>query len=253
MKKFLVILAVLAMMLNLTVAAMAEGGESALDVKLADVINQDAAGEAVEGAAGVADGYEVIDAPKSGMERAGGASDSVVINGNNYSVITPHGIEILYNVPSGRNVFCLTQDYVAQHELYEAFYNSPIATVQNFIESDMHFNIFDADSGVDIYIYIGEANWAALYPNSTQMTASDADDLLELMRQGLSVFGSALDTQVGWLGGNVYFYANCYNNGAVHLLTAVNGYEVYVRYNANTNDAVDVGLDLLANLTIRAR
>ena len=249
MKKTLRMLVYLVVTLSLTAMGLAEGAP--LDAQLTDVIDANAAGEAVEGAADVIDGYEIMDA-KTGMTRAG-RYDSVVIDGSEYSVITAENIEILYRQSKGNNAYCLTQDYVAQHELYEQFYSSPIATVQHFIETGMHFNIYDEESGVDIFLYIGEAAWAAAYPNVSRLDAEEALELLEAMNQSWETFQSAADTQVGWLGGNVYFYANARRSGTVHLLTTVNGYEVYVRYEAKTGAEVNRGLALLEDLTIRAR
>ena len=184
---------------------------------------------------------------KADVTKDSSISDIVVINDNSYSVITPEGIVIDYTAPNS-NVFCLTQDYVHQYDLYSAFYDNSIETVANFIDSGMHFNIYDPVNEIDMYLYIGTSGWASIFPNTASLSDEEAAYILDYMETNLVDNVSA--STYGYAGGNIYFYLDCSADGAAYLLTSINGYEILICYRAKNSDAALAGVALLDNLTM---
>ena len=182
------------------------------------------------------------------QDRAATVSDMVEINGNSYAVITAEGIAIAYQAPS--DVLVLTQDYLRQAELYSLCYSNPLNAAAEFVEDGTHLNIYDVETGVDIYVDIGTDDWAYIYPDTLNMTDSQIDAVnAYFCRSGLSnanyTFGKA--------GENAYFFYDASRNyGKVYMFSSVGGYEIRIYYKAKNNAEVNKGLELLRNLKIVA-
>lgn len=203
--------------------------------------------EDAELAAGDFTKLEDPDSGKNSEMRAYTATDTVIISGNSYHVVTPEGISITYTAPN-ENVYCLTQDIASQFTLYSAFYSSPVNACSNFIEEGMHFNIYDLSTNIDIYLFVSSAQWASVFPNADALSDSEAGMVMDYLTQ-YAVSG-AQNATMGTAGGNTYFYMEADNT--VFLVTSVNGYQVYLCYEATSQNAALAGLSLLDNLVISA-
>ena len=177
------------------------------------------------------------------------ATDVVEIDGDNYAVLTPEGIGIAYQKASD-SVVVLTQDYVQQADAFAEFYENPIAAVANFIEYDCHLNIYDKDTGTDIYVTVSEGDWQQYYPDSENLTDAEVQSIMMYLEScGLA---EASAKTYGLAGGNSYFFFDCSNtDGLVFMYAAVGGYCVRVHFNASNSDEVVHGLELIDNLTVR--
>ena len=186
---------------------------------------------------------------KSETTRTVSYSDTVVLGSNSCLVGTPEGITISYTAPSdSNNVFCLTQDYLQQHGLFERFYDNPLETALAFNKDGMHLNIYDASDNIDIYIYIDTAPWASLYPDSDNLTETEADYILSYLKEEL--LPASKQSIYGVVGSNYYFYLDNFDTGTAYLLGSKGGYEILVEMRVADESAATDALLLLEGLEL---
>lgn len=188
-------------------------------------------------------------AKMAGGVRAADRKDRVEISGNQYAVLTGENIGIAYIAP-GSEVYVLTQDYAQQADLYDMFYNNPIAALLQFYEDGTHMNIYDSASGVDIYIDITSDGWTQLWPDTSAMSSADVNYLMtEFLLSGLNLYAGSYE--FGAVGNNDYFIFDCSaSRGRVIMYASVGGSEIIITYSAENAAQVTRGLELMASLTI---
>jgi len=181
-------------------------------------------------------------------ERAASRSDTVEITDTTIAVVTGDGLGITYKLPADL-VYVLTQDVLQQYELYEKFYDDPIAVAREFAENGTHLNIYDPMYDLDIFVDVGVSVWSVMYPNTDALNEADVAFLQSYFnRNGFDV---ATTSTVGTLGGNTYFFFDCMEaKGFSCLLASVDGYEISIYFAASTAEQVQRAIDLLDGLTI---
>lgn len=192
----------------------------------------------------------IVAKSEEAAKKASTLSDMVEISENGYAVITGEGLGVAYVLPSDL-VYVLTQDYLHQADVYARFYEDPLSIASGFIQNGMHLNVYDPINDVDLYVYITPSDWAALYPNTDNLSDNDVEFLQAYFnRNGGS---GARNTVYGGAGGNKWFFFDFSNtNGLVYLMGSVSGYQIKVEYSAKTDAQVSRGLELLEGLTITA-
>ena len=174
--------------------------------------------------------------------------DMVEINGNQYAILTGGFLGIAYTAPSDY-VYVLTQDYLHQTELYEAFYSDPLEMALSFVDNEIHLNIYDAVSGTDIYLREIESELTQYFPDVDEMTEME----IQFVQEYFLSAGFTLEDDPAFkkVGGNQYFVFDCSDTEqTVYMYTFENGHMIYIWYNASTPEQVAGGAEVLESLYI---
>ena len=187
---------------------------------------------------------------KSVMDRADltSSTDIVTLTESSVTVETADGLMISYEYPN-QYVFCLTQDLEQQAYLYMIFYtNNMVEQASNFVKKGMHLNIYDFDSGADIYLYTDSSLFASIIQNLNALSEEDVAVVEGLIAQ--EYFPSAKSVTSGMVGENLWIFADMGTGGV--LLTFVNGCEVSVIFKYTDDSGPLTALSLLETLSITA-
>ena len=162
-------------------------------------------------------------------------TDEVTVTDAGVLILTEDGLAISYACPT-ENVAAVTQDLDQQTLLYLLLYSSGLkAKAAKYIEDGIHLNIYDFDSGTDIYLYTEETVLSMLVPNLTAMSEDDVAviqnylknnefDEADSITAGMSAppaRGSAATRQ-----GRIFRYAD--DSGPITGLTLLDGLSVSV-------------------------
>ena len=175
-------------------------------------------------------------------------TDKVTLSETGVEVETEDGLLLSFTYPT-ENVVCLTQDIMQQSLMYLLFYSDNVTSVaDDFVREGMHLNIYDYETGTDIYLYTCTSGFSELLQN---ISVYSDDDIL-IVQQALAdnYFADADSVSVGMVGGNLWFFAD-YSSGGL-LLTFVNGQEVVCTFRYEDGTGPVSAITLLENLNVSA-
>ena len=193
---------------------------------------------------------EFSPAEKTVLDRASlsGTTDVVTLSDTGIEVKTEDGLRISYTYPN-EDVVGLSQDLMQQSFLYLLFFSDNMSSVANeFVEDGMHLNIYDFQSGMDIYLYAGTCTLSALVPDLNALSESDVLVIENLL--ATNYFEDAVSISTGMVGSNLWIFAD-YGNGG-YVVTYVNGVEVFCSFAYVDSTGPVQALTLLENLSISA-
>ena len=194
--------------------------------------------------------YSPMDNSKALMDRSSFPTtrDRVTLTDSSIVIRTADGLYISYTYPH-ENVLCLSQDIQQQAFLYLLFYsNNMSATASEFVEEDMHLNIYDTSTGTDIFLYACQSPLSAIVQNLIYLTDDDVMIVGQIVAD--AYFPDAASVTAGMIGNNLWFFADYESGGA--MITFVNGIEVACTFEYVDSSGPVVGLTLLDNLTLAA-
>ena len=173
-------------------------------------------------------------------------TDEVTLTDTGVLVLTEDGLLIAYERPTD-NVVVLTQDLDQQTLLYLLLYSSGLkAKAAKYIEDGIHLNIYDFDSGTDIYLYTEETVLSMLVPNLTAMSEDDVAVIQNYLKN--NEFDEADSITAGMIGNNLWFFADYGTMGA--MVTFVNGIQVTCIFRYADDSGPITGLTLLDGLSV---
>ncbi|MBR3928579.1 MAG: hypothetical protein IKJ65_06195 [Clostridia bacterium] len=185
---------------------------------------------------------------KAGAEDDATQTDMVQINGNQYAILTSDFVGISYVSPSNY-VFVLTQDYLHQAEIFDAFYNDGLKAALNFIDQGIHLNVYDADTGLDIYVQVIESGLGEYFPDAENLSEAEIQYVHEYFRG--AGFTDEETPTFKKVGGNHYFFFDLSDTDQrVYMYTMKGGKVICIQYNAVTAELVERGVELLESLTV---
>ena len=191
---------------------------------------------------------EVIPPKDVSVDKAARSTDKVTRSSGKVTITTDSGLVIKMDIPD--NVYTLTQNYLMDIDLYNAFYSDPTTMLQRFIERGMHLNFFRCgDSNYDAYLYVyPDDSIGAYIGEANSLTENDADSIASYLSGQLDVsfvYGK-LGDQVWFLGDDVA------SNQAVWLFTWVNKSMVKIVVQVTNASEADEVLNVVSNLKITA-
>lgn len=201
------------------------------------------------------DGYEAAPSKavgggiilKDGRSGNYSRSDLVEIDGDRFAVLTAESIGIAYERENS-GIYVLTQDYIRQAELFADFYDDPLNAVMEFVELGIHLNVYDNESGIDIYVSVYEMDWCSDYPNTEEITEDEAELMLMLMAYD---FSDKVNSSFRKIGNIHYFvFDECEASEHVFLYASVGGHLIRIDYATEEKWQVERGLELLENLIV---
>ena len=177
--------------------------------------------------------------------------DVVTINGNSYKVVLPSGVTMEFT--ANGNCIALTQDLIQQSDLFVRLYQNPAEVIDRWINSELHLNIFDTDTKLDLYIHAAPSSLAVIYPDSSRLEEEEANHIIEFMKGQPRYFQGASDVACGWIGKNVWFLGDMRAvDGTVTLVSFVGGQEIYAYARIESEVQYSSLLAHLENLVITA-
>ena len=175
-------------------------------------------------------------------------TDEVTLTDTGVLVLTEDGLAISYERPTD-NVVALTQDLDQQTLLYLLLFSSNLrAKAAEFIEQGIHMDIYDFDTGTDIFIYTEETLMSMLVPNLTAMSEDDVAVIQNYLRN--TEFEGANSVTAGMIGNNLWIFGD-YGTAGI-MLTFVNGMQVACIFRYVDDSGPITGLTLLDSLTVSA-
>ena len=189
-------------------------------------------------------------AEKKTMDRADLTQTTDVISLTDSSIVirTADGLYFSYVCPS-EYVVSLSQDVMQQANLYLTFYPSNMTgQAASFIEEGMHLNIFDFETGTDIYLYTFSSPLSQALQNLTSYSETDVKVVESLLTD--SWFEDANSVTTGMIGNNLWIFGD-YGKGG-DMLTFVNGMCIECVMYYGDGAGASTALNLLNNLTIAA-
>lgn len=173
-------------------------------------------------------------------------ADEVTITDAGVLILTEDGLAISYEPPT-ENVVAVTQDLDQQTLLYLLLYSSNLkAKAEEYIEDGIHLNIYDFDSGTDIFLYTEETVLSMLVPNLTAMSEDDVAVIQNFLKN--NEFEGADSITAGMIGNNLWFFADYGTMGA--MVTFVNGMQVDCIFRYADDGGPITGLTLLDGLSV---
>ena len=173
-------------------------------------------------------------------------TDVVTLSGSSVQVETEEGLRLAFACPS-ENVVCLTQDLEQQALLYLYTFSENIVSVaEGFILDGMHLNIFDQETGTDIYVYTEVSPLSERLQNIAFYSDSDVLVIQQALRD--NYFMGAENVSTGTVGNSLWFFADYGSDGV--LLTFVNGSEVICAFHYADESGPVPAITLLENLTL---
>ena len=173
-------------------------------------------------------------------------TDQVTVTDAGVLILTEDGLAISYACPT-ENVAAVTQDLDQQTLLYLLLYSSGLmAKAAKYVEDGIHLNIYDFDSGTDIYLYTEETVLSMLVPNLTAMSEDDVDVIQNYLKN--NEFDEADSITAGMIGNNLWFFADYGTMGA--MVTFVNGIQVACIFRYADDSGPITGLTLLDGLSV---
>lgn len=175
-------------------------------------------------------------------------TDEVTLTDTGVLVLTEDGLLIAYERPTD-NVVVLTQDLDQQTLLYLLLFSSNLrAKAAEFIEQGIHMDIYDFDSGTDIFIYTEETLMSMLVPNLTAMSEDDVAVIQNYLKK--TEFEGANSVTAGMIGNNLWFFGD-YGTAGI-MLTFVNGIQIACIFRYVDDSGPVTGLTLLDSLNVSA-
>ena len=175
-------------------------------------------------------------------------TDEVTLTDTGVLVLTEDGLLIAYERPTD-NVVVLTQDLDQQTLLYLLLFSSNLrAKAAEFIEQGIHMDIYDFDSGTDIFIYTEETLMSMLVPNLTTMSEDDVAVIQNYLKK--TEFEGANSVTAGMIGNNLWFFGD-YGTAGI-MLTFVNGIQIACIFRYVDDSGPVTGLTLLDSLSVSA-
>ena len=175
-------------------------------------------------------------------------TDEVTLTDTGVLVLTEDGLLIAYERPTD-NVVVLTQDLDQQTLLYLLLFSSNLrAKAAEFIEQGIHMDIYDFDSGTDIFIYTEETLMSMLVPNLTAMSEDDVAVIQNYLKR--TEFEGANSVTAGMIGNNLWFFGD-YGTAGI-MLTFVNGIQIACIFRYVDDSGPVTGLTLLDSLSVSA-
>ena len=175
-------------------------------------------------------------------------TDEVTLTDTGVLVLTEDGLLIAYERPTD-NVVVLTQDLDQQTLLYLLLFSSNLrAKAAEFIEQGIHMDIYDFDSGTDIFIYTEETLMSMLVPNLTAMSEDDVAVIQNYLKK--TEFEGANSVTAGMIGNNLWFFGD-YGTAGI-MLTFVNGIQIACIFRYVDDSGPVTGLTLLDSLSVSA-
>lgn len=176
-------------------------------------------------------------------------ADTVTINGNSYTVQLPGVMTFHYTAPS--NVLVLTQDVAQQSALFASLYQNPKQAADNFINNSMHLNLYDTNTGADLFLFVYRTDVASVYTNSNNLTVDEAEYLIKYFFSLDSYFGKCPEATYGYAGGNVWLIGDATSTlQKVFFVAFVNGFEVWGELMSANPDRYNAAIDMLNTLII---
>lgn len=173
-------------------------------------------------------------------------TDQVTVTDAGVLILTEDGLAISYACPT-ENVVAVTQDLDQQTLLYLLLYSSGLkAKAAKYVEDGIHLNIYDFDSGTDIYLYTEETVLSMLVPNLTAMSEDDVAVIQNYLKN--NEFDEADSITAGMIGNNLWFFADYGTMGA--MVTFVNGIQVACIFRYADDSGPITGLTLLDGLSV---
>lgn len=173
-------------------------------------------------------------------------TDEVTVTDAGVLILTEDGLAISYACPT-ENVAAVTQDLDQQTLLYLLLYSSGLkAKAAKYIEDGIHLNIYDFDSGTDIYLYTEETVLSMLVPNLTAISEDDVAVIQNYLKN--NEFDEADSITAGMIGNNLWFFADYGTMGA--MVTFVNGIQVACIFRYADDSGPITGLTLLDGLSV---
>lgn len=173
-------------------------------------------------------------------------ADEVTITDAGVLILTEDGLAISYEPPT-ENVVAVTQDLDQQTLLYLLLYSSNLkAKAEEYIEDGIHLNIYDFDSGTDIFLYTEETVLSMLVPNLTAMSEDDVAVIQNFLKN--NEFEGADSITAGMIGNNLWFFADYGTMGV--MVTFVNGMQVDCIFRYADDGGPITGLTLLDGLSV---
>ncbi len=205
---------------------------------------------------GIGDGEGVIDLNLSGEEKTiftsdkgFGTSDIVTDENGTVTVTTDFGVTLVCTVPAG--IYYLTQDYFHDLTVYNAVYSDPAKVLEQFIEKQMHLNLFTTGgSCIDafFYVYAEDDTLAKMIGNANDLVQKDAAYVADYLTKV-----NGVTFEYGMVGNQLWFVTNLVESyHKVVGITYVNGHVVqaYVENIANTDD-LNTAQQMLASVSFR--
>ena len=175
-------------------------------------------------------------------------TDEVTLTDTGVLVLTEDGLLIAYERPTD-DVVVLTQDLDQQTLLYLLLFSSNLrAKAAEFIEQGIHMDIYDFDSGTDIFIYTEETLMSMLVPNLTAMSEDDVAVIQNYLKK--TEFEGANSVTAGMIGNNLWFFGD-YGTAGI-MLTFVNGIQIACIFRYVDDSGPVTGLTLLDSLSVSA-
>ena len=175
-------------------------------------------------------------------------TDEVTLTDTGVLVLTEDGLLVAYERPTD-NVVVLTQDLDQQTLLYLLLFSSNLrAKAAEFIEQGIHMDIYDFDSGTDIFIYTEETLMSMLVPNLTAMSEDDVAVIQNYLKK--TEFEGANSVTAGMIGNNLWFFGD-YGTAGI-MLTFVNGIQIACIFRYVDDSGPVTGLTLLDSLSVSA-
>ena len=175
-------------------------------------------------------------------------TDEVTLTDTGVLVLTEDGLLIAYERPTD-NVVVLTQDLDQQTLLYLLLFSSNLrAKAAEFIEQGIHLDIYDFDSGTDIFIYTEETLMSMLVPNLTAMSEDDVAVIQNYLKK--TEFEGANSVTADMIGNNLWFFGD-YGTAGI-MLTFVNGIQIACIFRYVDDSGPVTGLTLLDSLSVSA-
>ena len=175
-------------------------------------------------------------------------TDEVTLTDTGVLVLTEDGLLIAYERPTD-NVVVLTQDLDQQTLLYLLLFSSNLrAKAAEFIEQGIHMDIYDFDSGTDIFIYTEETLMSMLVSNLTAMSEDDVAVIQNYLKK--TEFEGANSVTAGMIGNNLWFFGD-YGTAGI-MLTFVNGIQIACIFRYVDDSGPVTGLTLLDSLSVSA-
>ena len=144
----------------------------------------------------------------------------------------------------------MTQDLDQQTLVYLLLFSSNVrAKAAEFIEDGIHLNIYDFDSGTDIFIYTEETVLSMLVPNLNAMSEDDVDVIMNYLKN--NDLQGADSITAGMIGNNLWLFAD-YGTAAI-MVTFVNGIQIDCIFAYADDSGPITGLTLLNGLTVSAQ
>ena len=175
-------------------------------------------------------------------------TDEVTLTDTGVLVLTEDGLLVAYERPTD-NVVVLTQDLDQQTLLYLLLFSSNLrAKAAEFIEQGIHMDIYDFDSGTDIFIYTEETLMSMLVPNLTAMSEDDVAVIQNYLKK--TEFEGANSVTAGMIGNNLWFFGD-YGTAGI-MLTFVNSIQIACIFRYVDDSGPVTGLTLLDSLSVSA-